>query len=811
MKTNTSKTHITSQNSIDSTIKTIGEQATLLQDTASNPTHNVWVGASAGTGKTKVLTDRVLRLLLPPIGSDKTEGVAPSRILCITYTKAGAGEMIERIMKTLSQWAIYDDKDLKIALDKLFGEQVTDKQIQAARRLFAIVVDEPQGLTITTIHAFCQSLLGRFPLEANLSPQFKLIEDTESKSLIREARDGLIRDIRYEKTDNNIVHSFANMARWKNGDAINQLIQIIVNQQEKLLHLLERFESIDDLTKTIYKTLGLDPSATRETVLKDFLSDETYPSHKINILAEALSHGASGNQKKADGLKSFLAMSFDKKIKNYDPIYRRYFLTSKFETYSEREISKDAQKYDPCSFDLFFEETKRVQLCDDRLKAIAIAESTTSILNIAYTIIDRYNAVKAQKNVLDYNDLILKARDLLYAQTSSGRMMTDWVLYKIDGGIDHILVDEAQDTNPLQWQIIEKIAEEFFDGESAREHNPDRSIFVVGDEKQSIYRFQGAQPDIFDAVKTRLHDRILSAQRSWQDVPMGTSFRSVDAVLSFVDTIFNTDALRQSVTQTSASEIHHKAFRFGQSGRIELWPAYKTPTPKPREPWTLPIKEIVPLNAQTALAQRIASAIASWKKNNEMLVAKGRPIDYGDIMILPQRRNEFVDHLITALKSQNIPVSGVDRMIVSDQIAVQDLIAALSFALNPNDDLTLACLLKSPLVGWDDSQIEEFAFNRHPHSLWHQIKTQSNQGNLVQWLESLMARTGNISSFEAINHILVNPTPNKNRTGWQALLSRLGHECVDAIEELLSMAQNYDIQNGETAVQGFLHYLINAN
>lgn len=791
--------------SLDAIIDDIRGKATALQDTASNPIHNVWVGASAGTGKTKVLTDRVLRLLLPP-REGKADGVDPSRILCITFTKAGAGEMIARIMSILSTWAVCPQSDLEEKLSALLGHQATLKQLDAARRLFASVVDKPEGLTITTIHAFCQSLLGRFPLEAGLSPHFNLIDDAQAKALIRDARDGLIRNIRAGNTDSDLAQAFERLATWKNGESINQLIQIIINDQEKFASLYEQYGSIETIIHSIYQKLDLKAGTTRQSILDDFFGDDPYPKHKIAELAEALSHGAKGNQEKAVNLQKFIALSAIDKTQNYD-VYRNYFLKKDGDLYAPKEVTKNALIFNPDAWNLFVEEAKRIQYCDDRLNALAVAEATATILTVAYAVLDRYTSLKNTQSVLDYNDLILKARDLLYSRTESGRMMTDWVLYKIDGGIDHILVDEAQDTNPIQWQIIEKIADEFFSGMSAREHNPERSVFVVGDEKQSIFRFQGAQPEIFDTVKHRLKTQVDNAQRSWQDLPMGTSFRSVGAILNLVDAVFNNDHLKQAVVQDTSHAVAHEAFRYGQSGRIELWPPYTTPNRAKREPWTLPLVPIETQSGQSALAARIAQTIKDWVTNGELLKAKGRPVRYGDIMILLQRRNAFVDHLITEMKKLDVPVSGVDRMVVSDQIAVQDLIAALSFALMPDDDLTLACLLKSPLIGWDDAAIEAYAYNRHPHSLWQQIKSDGKETKVIEWLNGLIESTANQSVFDALNSLLVTPTPNDNLTGWQALISRLGRECVDAVEEVLNMAQNYDLQYGSCGVQGFLHYI----
>ena len=587
------------------------------------------------------------------------------------------------------------------------------------------------------------------------------------------------------------------------------MIAKILSNQERLHALLEKHTDVNSVINKIYNTLDIKTDIKQDDILSNFFTPENFPTTLINELIEALSHGTKTNQSKAADLSLFIKKDTRDQIESY-ATYRRFFLSSTGEPYADKHITNSAKKFNPNAGTLFKQETDRVLYCDEQLKTVRLAESTRDILHVSYKILSIYSDLKSKLNVLDYNDLIIQARDLLYSKTAHGRMMTDWILYKIDGGIDHILVDEAQDTNPIQWQIIEKITEEFFDGESAREHNPHRSVFVVGDEKQSIFRFQGAEPKIFDTVKNRLESRIQQAQKPWVTVPMDTSFRSVDAILQLTDAVFNDPNRRAAISQNITNPIQHTAYRHGQAGRIELWPPYKAPKSVEREPWDLPVTIIDRFNAKNALAKRIASNIRTMIDEEEPLAAKGRPIRAGDVMILVRSRNSLVDHLISALKTENVPVSGVDRMIVSDQIAVQDIIAALSFAMMPDDDLTLATILKSPFIGWGDSKLESYCHNRLKTPLWTVIKN-SKEHDTIAWLSNLIENVSGQSTFNAITNILVNHTPSNNKTGWQALTSRLGKECIDAVEELLSMAQNHDLNHshGTYAIQGFINQIQN--
>lgn len=803
----TTKHHISvdQTNSIESDIETtktrIGEAATALQDAAADPAHNVWVGASAGTGKTKVLTERVLRLLLPTPGRDT--GTPPEKILCITFTKAGASEMIARIMKTLSVWSVCDADQLDQKLTALLGQPPSLKQMDKARHLFAEIVDLPEGLKITTIHAFCQSVLGRFPLEAGLSPHFTVIEDGEAASLIRQARNDLIAAIRNKTASPALSEAFSRLAKWKNGEQINELIRAILSDRIKIKRLDTRMNN-RRIEKAVCDILSITPDDTRETVIAAFFSKDRLPQNKLLQLVTALDHGSPTNKTKGASIKAFLARPLDEKINLYNS-YARLFLKSDGDLYAAKEIGKDAQAHDPQAIDIFFDEARRIQICNNTLKSLAIKDSTLTLLIVAGDIIDRYETLKARQNALDYDDLILRTRDLLISQTQGGHPMVDWVLYKLDGGIDHILVDEAQDTNPAQWEILLKLSEEFFAGIGTRDDIPTRrTLFVVGDEKQSIFRFQGAEPQSFDHVRSVLKSRIESAQAAFVDVPMNTSFRSVSAILDLVDAIFNQDELKGMITRNPATSVKHAAYRQGQAGRIDIWPVYRTPKSETREPWQMPIEIRQGYNAQAALAERIAETVAGWI-GRETLPAQNRTMTAGDVMILVRRRNALVDHLIRALKTRNIPVSGVDRMVVSDQIAVQDILAALSFSMMPEDDLTLATLLRSPFVGMDDRTLEDMAYTR-TGSLWTAIR-ERGASDITQWLHHLIDHVSILPVFDAINTLLITACPHRGETGWQALISRLGNEAIDPIEELLNVAQNYDIRHAASGIQGFLNLM----
>ena len=326
---------------------------------------------------------------------------------------------------------------------------------------------------------------------------------------------------------------------------------------------------------------------------------------------------------------------------------------------------------------------------------------------------------KQSEAVLDYDDLILKTNVLLSRAGAAA-----WVLFKIDGGVDHILVDEAQDTNPKQWSIIERLAEEFFAGEGASDTL--RTLFAVGDEKQSIYSFQGADPVRFGTVGRRFRAKAMAIEQTWNDVPLTLSFRSTEAVLKAVDAVFNKRPAAEGVIWHDGDIIEHHAFRTGQAGLVELWPVVAETKIEPAEafePWN---EDAVPPHAVDVLCQRIAGQIKAWLDKDEELESEGRKIKAGDILILVRPREPFTAPMIRALKREKIAVAGADRMQLLQQIAVMDLMALADVLLMPEDDLSLAVVLKSPLFGLDDDDLFELAFERRS-SLWNALQAKAEE------------------------------------------------------------------------------------
>jgi len=763
----------------------IQAQANNLQHQATNPDLPVWVGASAGSGKTKVLVERLLRLMLP---AGNRPGVDPSRILCITFTKAGASEVMERVVdRYLRKWAVTDDATLKKDLSDLLAAAPTDAQMKRARSLFARVIEAPGGMKIMTIHAFCQSVLARFPMEAGLPAGFEVMVETESAALMRDVRRGIITRLSAEKPeDKQLSLAFDLISAIRNAEQIESLMERMAGERARLRALVESHGDMDHLCNAVDKTLGVAANAAASDMIADFL--EKIPAEGLRMIAPRLAACATAtNKETAQILADMLSVT------DHAPFledYKAIFLTAKNEPRKLVGICKDDAEIQS----LFAAESIRLIRLDTSLRNLGTANATKALLRFSLAVLADYELEKRKRNRLDFEDLIDRTRRLL----SNGGV--NWVQYKLDGGLDHILVDEAQDTNPDQWDIISALYDEFYAGTGMRE-DMTRTTFVVGDEKQSIFSFQRADPRVFGAQHERLENVTRQAQLPLQTIPMQISFRSAPSILRVVDEVFATPGMHEGVVQRD-EPIHHTAFKSGKAGRVELWPLLKKSARTEREAWSLPLPSADEIEDPIAtLSTRVAEKIKSLL--GEKLESAGRLIEPGDIMILVARRKPMAEALLKALRAHDIPVTGIDRMVVTKQLAVRDCLAAMAFVLQPDDDLNLAALLKSPFIGMDEDTLFALCDGRGARPLWQVVKEKSFAG---AWLSGLLAIDGSIGKF--LHHLLFKPCPADNHSGMRAILARLGDDVRDPVQELLARADRFDLTD-RRGLQGFLQEALN--
>ncbi len=759
------------------------------QRSAADPAASVWVSASAGSGKTKVLTDRVLSLLLA--------GTRPERILCLTFTKAAAAEMAVRINRQLSRWATAEDGGLTGLLEELTGEAPTDETARRARRLFARVLDAPGGLKIQTIHAFCQSLLGRFPIEAGLAPHFEVIDERSAAELVETARDEILRR---SQADPELGKALEAVSEHVDERRFGELMDELGRERHRLERFIESNAGLEKAVQAIRTRLGLKPGDS-DVSLRQSASKETAFSRKaLQGAVEALLSGTEKtDQPRGQIIAEWLASDSAARAEGFDE-YAHAFIKKEggiFATLATKSVLKTSPEIE---VDLA-REAQRIQAVQNLRRALVTADATAGLLRLGQALLQAYDESKRSLARLDYEDLILKTADLLDRPN-----VAPWILFKLDGGIDHILIDEAQDTSPQQWAVVARLAEEFFTGEGARPEVV-RTIFAVGDTKQSIFSFQHADPEEFRRMRDHFADRVVDGGGAWRPIDLDISFRSTEAVLGAVDRVFARGEAAAGVVEPGAPLAHYP-FREGHAGRVEVWPTIAPREQEEEIPWSAPVARRAGDDPAGRLALVLAAEIEGWI-GREMLESRGRPVRAGDIMVLVRTRGGFVEALVRALKDRRVPVSGVDRMVLTEQIAVMDLIALGRFLLLPTDDLTLATILKCPLVGFDDDDLFRLAWDRGGKSLWQRLQEQAAGDSRFEaahaWLAGLLNRVDYVRPYELYAEILARPTVG-DENGRQRMLARLGPDADDPIDEFLNLAFTHE-RGHASSLESFLHWV----
>jgi ATP-dependent helicase/nuclease subunit A len=760
-----------------------GQTAEAKQALVADPATSAWVSANAGTGKTHVLVQRVLRLLLAGAGADA--------ILCLTFTKAAAAQMAGRLMRELGGWAAMSEDALDAALARLLGRTASAEECALARCLFTRVLDAPGGLKIMTIHAFCERVLRRFPLEAGVPPTFTLLTEEEQTATLREAVDAVLHEAA-GAPQSDLGKALNVMVAHAGEDRFETLLERIAGKREDWRALVEYCGEHDPFARIAHflaRCFNLRDGETAQAILDEQagLCSDALIASAVPVLFEA----GGNNEKTAKALARARGLSGVRRVK----MLAGAFLTKEGTVRADTSfVTKAVRKVQPGIADALCHARDRFAELECKRHAAETAAATLALLRLSDAMIQRYDSALNQRAALDFDGLIAKTSALLHRSGAA-----DWVLYRLDADIAHLLVDEAQDTSPAQWALIKALTGEFFSGDSASEKP--RTLFAVGDEKQSIYSFQGAAPKEFAANGGAYASRARASGSPWRDESFVLSRRSASAVLESVDLVFAGEAAR-GVT-ASGQEIQHQAHRIGEAGLVELWPPIKAEKRDAAPAWE-PFAEGTGAAAPaTMLAERIASQIRRWLDNGEMLVSQGRPVRAGDILILVRRRKPFADPMVKALKEHGIPVAGADRMCLTEQLAVMDLMVLGDFLLLPEDDLALATLLKTPFFGFDDDDLFAFGHEREG-SLWDALLAHAAEepafAEAARRLELWRAEARRLAPFEFYSARL-------HEDGLRAtLLARLGPDAADPIDEFVNLALKYE--TGETpTLQGFLHWL----
>ncbi len=761
---------------------------TIQQAIASDPVRSAWVSANAGSGKTHVLTQRVIRLLLA--------GARPSAILCLTYTKAAASEMSNRVFERLAEWAIFPDEELARRITQIEGHEPDSLKLAEARRLFAKALETPGGLKIQTIHAFCEALLHQFPLEANVAGHFSVLDDRAAATLLADARRSLLTATAPDR-DRDLAEAFAYVLNLGDESGLENLLGEIVANRNAIRRFMLAAEPHGGADRLLRKKLGLSPDDTEEALAERYWPLPGLSGATLELyLSLATTKGGAKAQDVAEGLRR---ASREQDVAARSQILEKTFLTSKGEPKTDGQFFVKAMLAEaPQLADAVASARTHVAACRDRLKMMRMHTATQAALVLADRLNRDYEELKKQRSHLDFEDLITRTADLL---TKSG--VGPWIHYKLDQGIDHILVDEAQDTSPIQWSVIQSLAEDFFSGESSRPVV--RTLFAVGDEKQSIYSFQGARPERFSEEKERTQRRVQNSGLAFSTVRLPLSFRSTSDVLLAVDHIFTPP---ENARGLGGEPVVHRSSRIGHPGAVDLWETVAPDVVVKDEDWTAPF-DATPESAPAAiLARRIAHTIGTLV-GRETIIEKGKErfIEAGDILVLVRKRDAFVNALTRELKRRgDIPVAGADRLVLTSHIAIQDLMALGRFLLLPEDDLSLAAVLKSPLFNLSEEDIFAVAALRGDNEgVWQHLRKYAADGNerlgaAVARLELFLAQSRSLSVHDFYARVL------GSHGGRRQFLARLGTEVSDIIDEFLTFALDHET-SGLPGLQSFISTL----
>jgi ATP-dependent helicase/nuclease subunit A len=747
------------------------EAAEQKQSRAADPAVSAWVRANAGTGKTHVLVQRILRLLL----SDAN----PRSILCLTFTKNAAAEMEGRVLAKLGEWATSSDEDLRARLAQLLSRGPSDAEMALARTLFAAVIDAPGGLAIMTIHSFCERVLRRYSLEASVPPGFSVLTEEEAHDALEEASSFAFASATQGPLREALDYAAAHAAEGE----FARVLRAMLAKRNAIVHLFRVTAAEDSLPlieARLRRLLGLAPGDQRDGLIARAaaLLDATI----LKETAAALAGGTKTDGECAERFNIVLGATGTEAI---CAALKAAFTTKGGEP-RKSLMTAGLKKRVPALHDRLCAAQDAFLALDAKIAGLKLVEASLALLRLTQAIFDRYEAAKHARAALDFDDLIGKTLSLLSRQDA-----TEWVLYELDARIDHILVDEAQDTSPEQWAIVERLTSDFFAGEGARDCVP--TLFAVGDEKQSIYGFQGAVPELLAAYGELYEAKVQESGLAWCAADLDLSFRTLGPILAAVDNV------SAALWGEELGPVRHLAFRSDRGGLVEIWEPERgerqdkgtvwepdtgtPPSPKPAE----------------ALAARIATQIKHWLEGGEGLPSCGRAIEAGDILILLRKREPMASLLQAALKKEGIPVAGADRIALINELAVMDLLALADAVLQPEDDLSLAAVVKGPLFGFDEDRLFKLAYDRQG-SLWQALERDPACGSTAKKLAAWQGLASRLSPFDFFAHIL------EAEGGRMAFAARLGAECLDAIDELLNLAEAFSARP-QASLSEFLSFM----
>jgi ATP-dependent helicase/nuclease subunit A len=757
----------------------IPETVRRQQRAAADPKVSSWLAANAGSGKTHVLAQRVINLLL--------ESVEPEKILCITFTKAAAANMAKRVFDTLAAWTTLDDAALDEVIRDQSGETPGPARRALARRLFARALETPGGLKVQTIHAFCTQLLHRFPFEANVAARFTVLDEAEQTQLLERLTLAVLLD-GAKDPDGSLGRALTIAMTAAADQTFRDVVRDAIGRRDAVVRWVMKAGGIGTAIAELSRALGLDPDETRESIEEEFLAESSIAPQDWSTLATALMQGGKTDAEQARRFGLLASLPRSDRVETYLDI----FCTATDRAPRKSVVSKAVK--DASLAERLNAEQARVCALLDRLRAVICRDRSAALLTVAYDVLRRYHDEKARRGLLDYDDLIDKTLALLTSIDAA------WVHYKLDFGIDHLLIDEAQDTSHKQWQIVRLLVAEFTAGAGARDVI--RTIFAVGDEKQSVYSFQNAAPKEFAEMRRYFERAYAACGLGFVPGRLEHSFRSGESILAAVDMVFA--GIANSVTSDRDGFPPHIALPDAPPGVVEIWEPVEPDERPEMEGWDAPFDTVSETSPRVKLAQRIARTVRRLVDGREPVGVDRRAARYGDVLVLVRQRGELFEAIIRALKNEKVDVAGADRLVLTEHIAVMDLIALADALLLPEDDLALATVLRSPLFGFTDDDLFAIAADRGRLPLRTALKRKVGEREVFAAADALIDKlaqdAGRKTPFALYAEILGAGGARRR------FLARLGAEANDALDEFLNLALDYE-RRETPSLQGFLAWL----
>ncbi|MDR2794653.1 MAG: UvrD-helicase domain-containing protein [Holosporaceae bacterium] len=713
-------------------------------------TASLWISASAGTGKTKSLIDRLLALLL--------NGVAPHKILCLTYTRAAAAEMLGRLGKYLYDLHHMPDNRLKNELENMGFSEIF---FPIAKSLHEKSLNSSEWVQIKTIHSFCLDIIEKFPIETGLLPGVKLCDDHQRQQMLSEVRATVLRD----KKNHPLLELLSDYTNNVFG-VIEQNIASITKQNWKMGNFPKLYA---DFFEVPPEDLTLNFRELDISLLNKIFSDQY--AKIFGELAEILSTGKSTDIAKAE--------NFKKSAKNSTTDFLDAIFTQEL-TVRDKLCTQDIAKRHP---DFPHRLQKIVQQAQEFLeekKKRVSAKVNAIFFSIAEQVIDGFKSRKQQNHYIDFDDVIAITANLLHNM--------EWVLYKTDGGVDHVLIDEAQDTSPAQWEIIKIITDEFF-----RNYGSSKTVFVVGDEKQSIYSFQGADFKLFQQMHEYFKKRSESNGQKFFDVVLKKSYRSTGNILSFVDDVFC----------AHFPNVEHESARSADDGLVEVIDLFENDQLEEEKTWKIIKSSDQPMTADKKLSMHVARLINDAIAKGVWVPSRGRSAKAADFLILFRRRDrKIMKSLSDALKEFNIPVTGIDKVLLKEELIVEDLVTLAEFAIFPWDDLACARVMKSPIVGMTEEDLQEACIRRGNAHLWDYLLKNDIfcDKYLLPQLQKHLDNAFRLSVGDFFMTALTD-------TLRERFIARLGSKCLEVLYEFLNVVAEYESKN-TASLQSFLEWFM---